>query len=82
MSREPVDLSLIPIDLGFDPRATEIAVYVAPETTSVAYDVRGREVILRASHHAICAALERAGYAVVIEMPPDADDDDDDEVQT
>jgi hypothetical protein len=73
MSSQPVDVTLMPIDIGFDPRATGIAVYLPPDTRSVAYpDPEGAEVILRASHDRIRAALERAGYEVVVELPPDA----------
>lgn len=64
MSREPVDLSVLPIDVGFDVRLHSIIVEVPADTTSAAYDLRGKERIIRGTVAEIVSALTAAGYEV------------------
>lgn len=66
MSREVVDLSVLPIDVGFDLRLHKIAVTVPADTRSAAYDDRGTERIVRGSPAEIAAALTAAGYECVL----------------
>lgn len=66
MSREIVDLSVLPIDVGFDLRVQSIAVSISADTRSAAYDVDGEEHIIRGSIAQIVRALESAGYTCVV----------------
>lgn len=62
MSSQRVDLTVLPIDVGFDLRLLDYVVEVAPDTKSAAYDVDGKERIVRGDLAAILAALHDAGY--------------------
>ena len=66
MSLEIVDLSVLPIDVGFDLRLHKIAVTVPADTRSAAYDANGTERTVRGSTAEIVAALTSAGYECTI----------------
>ena len=70
MSSEPVDLSVLPIDVGFDLRIQGMPVIVPTSTASAAYDMDGSEQIVRGTVDEVAAALRSAGYEVVIEASP------------
>lgn len=62
MSRERVDLSVLPIDVGFDLRRHDMAVAVPASTTSAAYDLNGAERVVRGTVQQVVADLQAAGY--------------------
>lgn len=66
MSRELVDLSVLPIDVGFDLRAAGVTVAVPADTHSAAYDDAGVERVVRGTADEIVVALEAAGYTCVL----------------
>lgn len=66
MSRAQVDLSVLPIDVGFDLRLHGILVSVPADTTSAAYDDAGIERTVRGTPEQIVAALQSAGYECVL----------------
>lgn len=62
MSRERVDLSVLPIDVGFDLRLHDMVVAVPASATSAAYDSNGEERVVRGTVDQVVAALQAAGY--------------------
>jgi len=70
VSSEHVDLSVLPIGVGFDLRVAGIAIMIPATTRSVAYDLDGEEQIMRGTTTDIVTALRRAGYAVLDEVTP------------
>lgn len=66
MSKERVDLSVLPIDVGFDVRRHGMVVSIARDTHSAAYDADGVERIVRGDLDTIVAALTAAGYKTEI----------------
>lgn len=65
MSRAPVDISVLPIDVGFDLRAHDMPIGVQPGTRSAAYDDAGEERTIVGTTAEVVAALEAAGYTCV-----------------
>ncbi len=63
---EHTDLSVTPIDIGFDLRLHDITVSVSAATRSVAYDLRGETKIVRGDVATIVKALTDAGYTCVV----------------
>jgi|GEM_PF-5599602 len=61
-----VDLSVLPIDVGFDLRLHKIAVTVAADMRSAAYDDSGVERIVRGTAEEIITTLTSAGYECVL----------------
>jgi hypothetical protein len=64
-----VDLSLMPMDVGFDLKLHDTSVVIPPGTKSVKYFWEHAEVILRGSREQIVEALKFAGYKVVEGSP-------------
>lgn len=66
MSRELVDLSVLPIDVGFDLRAANVTIAVPADTRSAAYDHGGVECVVHGTADEIVEALTAAGYTCVL----------------
>lgn len=67
---EPVDLSLLPIDVGFDILLhPEMDIAVPPDTRSAAYLEHGHRRVVRGELEDVVAALRAAGYSVRTDGP-------------
>lgn len=67
VSTRPVDLSLLPIDVGFDLRLHDMLVELPREARTVAYvDGDGDERIAQGDTKTLAAILRSAGYNVLV----------------
>jgi hypothetical protein len=59
------DLSLLPIDLGFDPRVHDMDITIPPGIASVLIDVNGKRVRITGTRAELIEAIRSAGYSPV-----------------
>ena len=64
---EPTHESILPIDIGFDPRMHKMPIALSRETTSVTYDSDGEEFTVVGSIDQIVRVLNAAKYLVVLD---------------